>query len=56
MEHKVTITMLKNLLREYNRRRRCCIWRDAVGVHICELYTTAVIYGELRWARYKWER
>lgn len=55
MSNKVTITMIKNLLRMYNERRWACIWRDERGVHICDDRWNAIIVGEIKWGRWKYE-
>lgn len=55
-DYPVTITMLKNLLRDYYAARECCIWRDALGVHIVRRPLGHTYVGEIRWCRYKGEK
>jgi hypothetical protein len=56
MEQRVTITMIKNLLRDYYAARWCFIWRDAAGVHKAQWPWGQTYVGEIRWGRYKGER
>ena len=55
MDERVTITMIKNLLRHYHKARHCFIWRDAAGVHIAQWPYGETYVGELKWGRYKGE-
>lgn len=48
-----TISNIKRLLRWYRSKPWGCIWRDSFGVHYRDHHWDAVIYGDLRWARWK---
>ena len=51
-----TITNIKYLLRRYANTPWCCIWRDEMGVHLEKYYWDALIVGQLKWLRYKYQK